>query len=169
MWNGLNSYWNWERIVEMNESGFYPYTPASNLLYGLNEALDMLLEEGLENVFIRHRRHANATRKAAEIWALENQCLVPEEFSDSTTALIVNNKTADDLRQIALENLNMSLGTGLGKLKGEIFRIGHLGDFNDLMLCATLSGVEMGLSLSGIKHGKGGVQAAMDYLTGNDA
>ncbi len=163
----LNSYWNWERIVEMNQTGYYPYTPASNMLFGLNEAIDMLFEEGLENVCQRHKRHAQATREAAQIWGLENQCLVPDEHSDSTTALIVNDGKADILRKIALEKLNMSLGTGLGKLKGKIFRIGHLGDFNDLMLCGTLAGVEMGLELAKIPHQKGGVQAAMDYLTGN--
>ena len=127
----------------------------------------MLLEEGLEDVFNRYKRHALATRMAAEAWGLDNQCVVAEEFSDSTTALLVDNGKADELRKIVLEKLNMSLGTGLGKLKGKIFRIGHLGDFNDLMLCATLSGVEMGLTMAGIKHQNGGVQAAMDYLTLN--
>ncbi len=165
--DSLNSYWKWDRIVEMSETGYYPYTPASNLLFGLNESLDMLLEEGLEDVFNRYKRHALATRMAAEAWGLDNQCVVAEEFSDSTTALLVDNGKADELRKIVLEKLNMSLGTGLGKLKGKIFRIGHLGDFNDLMLCATLSGVEMGLTMAGIKHQNGGVQAAMDYLTLN--
>ncbi|MCG8449026.1 MAG: aminotransferase class V-fold PLP-dependent enzyme, partial [Pirellulales bacterium] len=161
----LNSYWRWDRIVEMNEKGFYPYTPASNLLFGLREALNILLEEGLDNVIRRHQRLSNATRVAADVWGLENQCVQEEEHSDSTTALIVPDNKADDLRKVVLEELNMSLGTGLGKLKGRVFRIGHLGDFNELMLCATLSGVEMGLTLAGVKHNKGGVQEAMSYLT----
>lgn len=163
----LNSYWRWDRILESNENGYYPYTPASNMLFGLNKALDMMVEEGLDNVYKRHRRHAEATRKAAEVWGLSNQCINPDEYSDSTTALIVEGGQADQLRKVILEKLNMSLGTGLGELKGQVFRIGHLGDFNDLMLCATLSGVEMGLEMTGIPYGKGGVQAAMDYLTGN--
>lgn len=165
----LNSYWQWDRVVEMNKKGFYPYTPASNLFFGLKEALSMVLEEGLVNLFSRHRRHAEATRKAAEIWGLENQCENSDEYSDSTTALLVPDQKADLLRKIVLEKLNMSLGTGLGQLKGKVFRIGHLGDFNDLMLCATLSGVEMGLNKARIVHNKGGVQAAMEYLvqTGN--
>ncbi|MEQ9425623.1 MAG: aminotransferase class V-fold PLP-dependent enzyme [Cyclobacteriaceae bacterium] len=161
----LNSYWQWDRIIEMNEKGYYPYTPASNLLFGLQEALNMILEEGLPTLFNRHAKLAKATRMAAKVWGLENQCLVENEFSDSTTALIVPGGKADELRKIVLDQFNMSLGTGLGQLKGKVFRIGHLGDFNELMLCATLSGVEMGLQIAGIPHQKGGVQAAMDFLT----
>ncbi len=160
----LNSYWQWEKIIEMNEQGFYPYTPASNLLFGLSEAIKMITEEGLDLITKRHRRHAVATRKAAEVWGLENQCAVENEYSSSTTALIVPNGQADKLREAVLKKLNMSLGTGLGKLKGQVFRIGHLGDFNDLMLCGSLSGVEMGLEIAGIKHGKGAVKVAMEYL-----
>ena len=148
----------------MNQTGYYPYTPASNLLFGLQESLNMLFEEGLENLCLRHRRHAEATRIASEVWGLENQCINPKEYSDSTTALIVPDQKADQLRKEVLQHLNMSLGTGLGKLKGQVFRIGHLGDFNDLMLCGTLAGVEMGLARAGISYGKGGVQAAVDHL-----
>ena len=161
-----NPYWKWDRIVELNETGYYPYTPASNLLFGLEKALEMLLEEGLESVYHRHQRHAEATRTAARAWGLENQALNPSEFSDSTTALQVK-EGADAFRKLVLNDFNMSLGTGLGRLKDQVFRIGHLGDFNDLMLCGTLAGVEMGLKKSGVDHQPGGVQAAMDYLTDN--
>ena len=163
--NALHSYWQWERIIEMNQKGFFPYTPASGLLFALDEALDMLLEEGLEQVFKRHDRYASACRKAAAHWGLENQCINPREYSDSTTALRVpEGHDSDQLRAIILDQFNMSLGKGLGKLQGQVFRIGHLGDFNELMLMATLSGVEMGLELAGIPFRKGGVQAAMDAL-----
>ncbi len=159
------SYWGWEEIIANNKTGYFPYTPATNLLYGLREALRMLREEGLENVFARHDRHAEATRRAAHGWGLEILCAVPEEYSSSLTALMTPaGHDADHLRQTILEAFDMSLGTGLGKLAGKVFRIGHLGDFNDLTLAGTLAGVEMGLELAGVPHRKGGAQAAMDYL-----
>jgi len=162
----VHSYWQWQRIVEINETGYYPYTPASSLLFGLDESITMLLEEGLDAVVARHNLFAKACRAAADCWGLENECLNMHEYSDSTTALRVpEGHDANVLRKLILDRFNMSLGTGLGKLKGKVFRIGHLGDFNELMLMATLSGVEMGLELVGIPFQKGGVQAAMDYLT----
>jgi len=165
--NNLHSYWQWDRIIEMNERGYYPYTPASGLFFGLDEALTMLLEEGLDQAFARHKLYARACRQAAIHWGLENQCLNEDEYSDSTTALRVpEDADADVLRTLILERFNMSLGTGLGRLKKKVFRIGHLGDFNELMLMATLSGVEMGLELAGIPHNKGGAQAAMEVLVG---
>ena len=161
------SYWDWEPMIKDNKAGFFPYTPATNLLYGLREAIHMLLEEGLDNVFARHTRHAEATRRAAKAWGLEVVCLDPEEYSSSLTAVMLpGGQDADALRKVILERFDMSLGTGLGKLKGKIFRIGHLGDFNDLMLAGTLSGVEMGLALAGIPFTRGGVAAALDYLSG---
>jgi alanine-glyoxylate transaminase/serine-glyoxylate transaminase/serine-pyruvate transaminase len=159
------SYWNWEEMLASNKSGYFPYTPATNLLYGLREALAMLREEGLENVFARHDRHAEATRRAVRAWGLELLCAVPEEYSSSLTAVMTPaGHDADQLRKRILEAFDMSLGTGLGKLAGKVFRIGHLGDFNDLMLTGTLAGVEMGLELAGVPHRKGGVQAAMESL-----
>lgn len=159
------SYWDWEAMINENEKGFFPYTPATNLLYGLRESLQMLLEEGLDNVFSRHRRLAEATRRAVRAWGFEILCLNPEEYSNSLTAVLMpDGLNADELRQLILENFNMSLGTGLGKLKGKVFRIGHLGDFNDLMLAGTLSGIEMGLTLAKIPFSKGGVTEALDYL-----
>jgi alanine-glyoxylate transaminase/serine-glyoxylate transaminase/serine-pyruvate transaminase len=159
------SYWGWEEMIAANKTGYFPYTPATNLLYGLREALRMLREEGLENVFARHNRHAEATRRAARAWGLEILCAVPEEYSSSLTALMTPaGHDADKLRKHILEAFDMSLGTGLGKLAGKVFRIGHLGDFNDLTLAGTLAGVEMGLELAGVPHKKGGAQAAMDYL-----
>jgi alanine-glyoxylate transaminase / serine-glyoxylate transaminase / serine-pyruvate transaminase len=159
------SYWGWEEMIANNKTGYFPYTPATNLLYGLREALRMLREEGLENVFARHDRHAEATRRAARAWGLEILCAVPEEYSSSLTALMTPaGHDADKLRKTILEAFDMSLGTGLGKLAGKVFRIGHLGDFNDLTLAGTLAGVEMGLELAGVPHKKGGAQAAMDYL-----
>ena len=159
------SYWGWEDMLASNKSGFFPYTPATNLLYGLREALRMLREEGLQNVFARHARHAEATRRAVRAWGLEIVCAVPAEYSNSLTAVIMpQGHDADALRKVILEAYDMSLGTGLGRLAGRIFRIGHLGDFNDLALIGTLAGVEMGLSLAGVPHRKGGAQAAMDYL-----
>ena len=159
------SYWGWEDMIAANKSGFFPYTPATNLLYGLREALAMLREEGLQNVFARHARHAEATRRAVRAWGLEIMCANPEEYSNSLTAILMpQGHDADALRKIILEAYDMSLGTGLGKLAGKVFRIGHLGDFNDLTLAGTLAGVEMGLALAGVPHQKGGVQAAMDYL-----
>ena len=160
------AYWNWEPMITDNKNGFFPYTPATNLLYGLREALRMLLEEGLDTVFFRHKRHAEATRRAVKAWNLEILAVNPEEYSPSlTTILMPEGHDADALRKLILERFDMSLGTGLGKLKGKIFRIGHLGDFNDLMLAGTLCGVEMGLGLAGVPFSKGGVAAALDYLS----
>lgn len=162
------SYFAWGPILKANEKGFWPYTPATNLLYGLSEAVDMLLEEGLDNVFARHARHAEATRRAVRAWNLEILCVEPREYSNSLTAVLVPpGEDADALRDVILERFDMSLGTGLGKLAGKVFRIGHLGDFNDLSLMGTLAGVEMGLRIAGVPHTQGGVQAALDYLTGN--
>ena len=159
------SYWDWGEMLGPNDKGFFPYTPATNLLYGLREAIAMLEEEGLANVFARHDRHAEATRRAAAAWGLEVLCAVPEEYSSSLTALLMPaGHDADGLRAAILDRFDMSLGMGLGRLAGKVFRIGHLGDFNDLTLMGTLAGVEMGLSLAGVPHRKGGVQAAMEYL-----
>jgi alanine-glyoxylate transaminase/serine-glyoxylate transaminase/serine-pyruvate transaminase len=159
------SYWDWEAMIRDNKSGFFPYTPATNLLYGLRESLRMLFEEGLDQVFRRHLRHAEATRRAVRAWGLEILCVKPEEYSPAlTTVVMPEGHDADALRKLILERYDMSLGTGLGKLKGKVFRIGHLGDFNDLMLAGTLCGVEMGLSLAGIPFSKGGVAAALDFL-----
>ncbi len=159
------SYWNWEEIIANNKNGYFPYTPATNLLYGLRESLKMLMEEGLQNVFARHARHAEATRRAVRAWGLEILCAVPEEYSNSLTAVMMPaGHDADVLRKTILEAYDMSLGTGLGKLAGKVFRIGHLGDFNDLMLAGTLAGVEMGLALASVPHKKGGVLAALDHL-----
>lgn len=160
------SYWDWQTMIELNPSGFFPYTPATNLLYGLRESVQMLLEEGLEKVFARHNRLAEATRRAVTAWELELLCQSPEEYSSSLTAVLMpQGFDADEFRNRVLERFNMSLGNGLGKLKGKVFRIGHLGDFNELMLAGTLSGIEMGLTVSGIPFSKGGVLAALDYLT----
>jgi len=159
------SYWSWDEMLANNKSGFFPYTPATNLLYGLREALAMLQEEGLPKVFARHARHAEATRHAVRSWGLEILCAVPEEYSNSLTAVMMpGGHDADALRKIILEAYDMSLGTGLGRLAGKVFRVGHLGDFNDLALAGTLSGIEMGLALAGVPHKKGGVLAALDYL-----
>jgi alanine-glyoxylate transaminase/serine-glyoxylate transaminase/serine-pyruvate transaminase len=159
------SYWGWEDMLAANKSGFFPYTPATNLLYGLREALAMLREEGLQNVYARHARHAEATRRAVRAWGLEIVCAVPAEYSNSLTAILMpQGHDADALRKIILEAYDMSLGTGLGKFAGKLFRIGHLGDFNDLALMGTLTGVEMGLVLAGVPHKKGGVLAALDHL-----
>jgi alanine-glyoxylate transaminase/serine-glyoxylate transaminase/serine-pyruvate transaminase len=161
------AYWDWGDMLAPNEKGFFPYTPATNLLYGLREAIAMLEEEGLDNVFARHDRHAGATRRAAAAWGLEVLCAVPEECSSSLTALLMPaGHDADKLRAAILERFDMSLGMGLGRLSGKVFRIGHLGDFNDLTLMGTLAGVEMGLQLAGVPHRKGGVLAAMEYLAG---
>ncbi|OUT47868.1 MAG: serine--glyoxylate aminotransferase [Rhodospirillaceae bacterium TMED8] len=159
------SYWDWSSMIENNKTGYFPYTPATNLLYGLKEALAMLFEEGLANVFARHNRHAEATRQAVQAWGMEILCNNPNEFSSVLTAVVVpDNIDADYLRSVILNNFDMSLGTGLGKMKGKIFRIGHLGDFNDLALIGTLAGVEMGLSLAQVPYQKGGVERAMTYL-----
>jgi len=163
------SFWNWQPMIAANKTGYFPYTPATNLLYALRESLKMLLEEeGLDNVFARHRRHGEATRLAVRAWGLEILCLDPEEYSAALTAIVVpEGHDADHLRKVILERYNMSLGTGLAKVQGRVFRIGHLGDFNDLMLAGTLSGVEMGLAAAKIPFNKGGINAALDYLTEN--
>ncbi|MBI2317660.1 MAG: aminotransferase class V-fold PLP-dependent enzyme [Betaproteobacteria bacterium] len=159
------SYWGWEEMLAANKNGYFPYTPATNLLYGLREALAMLKEEGLEAVFARHARHAEATRRAVRAWGLEVLCLESAEYSNSLTAVLLPaGGDADRLRQIILEAFDLSLGTGLGKLAGKVFRIGHRGDFNDLMLAGTRAGVEMGLALAGISHRGDGVRAALEYL-----
>jgi len=160
-----HSYWRWDAMLENNRRGYFPYTPATNLLYGLDEALNLLLDEGLNNVIARHARLAEATRRAVAAWDLENICLDEKEFCNSTTAVLVpEGHDADIFRNLVLDRFDMSLGTGLGKMKGKIFRIGHIGDFNGLMLAGTLSGVEMGLAASGIPYRKGGIQAALDFL-----
>ncbi|MBI4192806.1 MAG: aminotransferase class V-fold PLP-dependent enzyme [Betaproteobacteria bacterium] len=159
------SYWGWDEMLASNKTGFFPYTPATNLLYGLREALKMLAEEGLDNVFRRHDRHAEATRRAVRAWGLEILCLNPAEYSSSLTAVLMpEGHNEAEFRKAVLDHFNMSLGSGLGKVAGKVFRIGHLGDFNELMLAGTLAGVEMGLALAGVPHKKGGVAAAMDYL-----
>ena len=159
------SYWDWEEQIAANKSGAFPFTPATNLLYGLAEAIDMLQEEGLDAVFRRHDRHAAATRRAVQAWGLDVLCQEPKDYSSSLTAVLLpDGHDADAFRAGVLQNFNMSLGNGLSKLAGKVFRIGHLGDFNDLMLLGTLSGVEMGLSLANIPHQKGGVDAAMVAL-----
>jgi alanine-glyoxylate transaminase/serine-glyoxylate transaminase/serine-pyruvate transaminase len=159
------AYWEWNEMIASNANGFFPSTPATNLLYGLHEAIAMLQEEGLDKVFARHKRHGEATRAAVRAWGLEVLCLEPAEYSPVLTAVVMpEGHSADALRKIVLENFNMSLGQGLGKVAGKVFRIGHLGDFNDLTLMGTLAGVEMGLSLAGVPHRKGGVLAAMEHL-----
>ena len=162
------SYWAWDEMLANNKAGFFPYTPATNLLYGLREALKMLEDEGLDNVFKRHNRHAEATRRAVRAWNLEVLCLEPAAYSSSLTAVLMPEGHSEiRFRDAVLERFNMSLGSGLGKLRDKVFRIGHLGSFNDLMLMGTLAGVEMGLALAGVPHRKGGVAAAMDYLAGD--
>jgi alanine-glyoxylate transaminase/serine-glyoxylate transaminase/serine-pyruvate transaminase len=159
------SYWRWDAMLGPNKTGYFPYTPATNLLYGLREAIDMLLEEGLDNVFARHSRHAEATRRAVRTWGLDIQCQDEREYSPVLTAVrLPDGHDADAFRKVVLEHFDMSLGNGLSKLQGRVFRIGHLGDFNDLTLCGTLAGVEMGLTLAGVPHNTGGVQAAMEFL-----
>ncbi len=159
------SYWDWNTMLKANQTGYFPYTPATNMLFGLQEAIAMLHEEGLENVFARHKRHAAATRHAVETWGLEVQCQVPLDYSPVLTAVrLPDGYDADAFRAVVLKNFDMSLGNGLSKIAGRVFRIGHLGDFNDLMLVATLGGVEMGLKLAGIPHQGGGVDAAMNHL-----
>ncbi len=158
-------FWDWEDMLAANKTGFFPYTPATNLLYGLREALLMMQEEGLTNVFARHHRHAEATRRAVRAWGLEILCANPAEYSPALTAVMMPaGHDADKLRATILEHYDMSLGMGLAKLQGKVFRIGHLGDFNDLTLMGTLSGVEMGLEVAGVPYQKGGVAAAMRYL-----
>ena len=160
------SYWDWQDMLTPNRAGFFPYTPATTLLYGLREALAMLLEEGLRNVFLRHDHHAEATRTAVRTWGLEIVCENPREYSSALTAVLMpEGHNADQLRKVILNAFDMSLGAGLSKLAGKVFRIGHLGSFNDLMLAGTLSGVEMGLQLAGVPYHSGGVTAALQYLT----
>lgn len=159
-------FWDWNDMLKANETFFYPSTPCTNLLFGLKEAIKMLEEEGLDNVFARHDRFAEATRRAVRAWGLEILCEEPLEYSSVLTAVkMPDGKGADNLRKVILENVNMSLGNGLGKIADQVFRIGHLGDLNDLTLIGTLAGVEMGLELAGVKHTRGGVAAAMEYLT----
>jgi alanine-glyoxylate transaminase/serine-glyoxylate transaminase/serine-pyruvate transaminase len=156
-------------MLELNKQGTFPYTPAVNLLFALREAIAMLEEEGLDNVFARHKRHGAATRAAAKAWGLELVCLEPHAYSPCLTAVMVpDGHDADAFRKVVLENFDMSIGTGLGKLKGKAFRIGHIGFFNDLMLMGTLSGVEMGLDLAKVPHRSGGVIAAMEVLKGRE-
>lgn len=164
------SYWSWSEMLTANERGYFPYTPATNLLFGLAEAIDMLNEEGLENVFIRHQRHAVATRAAVNTWGLETQCTIAEEHSPVLTAVRTpDGHDADHLRSVILKNYDMSLGNGLSKVQSKVFRIGHLGDFNDLMLMGTLAGIEMGLTLAEVPHQSGGVQSALDLLKSTPA
>ena len=159
------SYWDWEEQINANKSGSFPYTPATNLLYGLKEAINMLHEEGLDNVFKRHEKHALATRAAVQAWGFENVCKEEKDFSNVLTAVMLpENHNADNLRKIILENFNMSLGAGLSKLAGKVFRIGHLGDFNDLMLMGTLNGLELGFEIAGIPYQKGGTAKATEIL-----
>jgi alanine-glyoxylate transaminase/serine-glyoxylate transaminase/serine-pyruvate transaminase len=162
------AYWDWEPMLAANKAGFFPYTPATNLIFGLRESLQMLREEGLENVFSRHARLGEAARRAVRAWGLEILCANPEEYSNSLTAVLMpSGHDADELRGMILDRFNLSLGNGLGKLKGKVFRIGHLGDFNDLMLAGTLSGIELGLALAEVPFRKGGVAAALDLLVGS--
>lgn len=166
--NYRRSYWDWGEMVKTNLSGFFPYTPSTNILFGLKEALRLIEKEGLDNIFQRHERHANATREAVKSWGIELLPINEDEHSNSLTSLLFEeNINADNLRKIILEKFNTSLGTGLGRWSGRIIRIGHLGDFNDPMLLGTLSAVEMGLSLAEIEHKSGGIKAAMDYLERN--
>lgn len=159
------AYWSWDEMIATNRNGYFPYTPATNLFYGLAESIDMLHEEGLDNVFARHRRHSEATRRAVQAWGLEVLCREPRDYSHSLTAVeMPEGYNADEFRATVLEHFNMSLGNGLSKLAGKVFRIGHLGDFNDLMLVGTLAGVEMGLALADVPHQTGGVSRATDYL-----
>jgi alanine-glyoxylate transaminase / serine-glyoxylate transaminase / serine-pyruvate transaminase len=161
------SYWDWRAMLAANADGLFPYTPPTNLLYGLREALAMLSEEGLENVFARHRRHAEATRLAVRGWGLEILCQDPARYSSSLTAVLVGDgDDADQVRRVALERYDLSLGAGLGRLAGRVFRIGHLGSLNDLMLAGTLCGVELSLARAGAGTGRGGVEAALDHLRG---
>ena len=163
------SYWDWQEMLKPNRSGFFPYTPPTNLMYGLREALRMLQEEGLANVLRRHDRHAEATRAAVRAWGLEIVCEEPREYSSSLTAVFLpEGSDADKLRAVILENFDMSLGAGLSKLAGKVFRIGHLGSFNDLMLAGTLCGVEMGLQLAGVPFKEGGVLAALNSMAPAD-
>jgi alanine-glyoxylate transaminase/serine-glyoxylate transaminase/serine-pyruvate transaminase len=161
------SYWSWDDMLSSNQNGFFPYTPPTNLMYGLREALVIMEEEGLENLYARHARLAEATRRAVAVWGLENYCAIPEKSSNTvTTVLVPDGVDADAVRAVILERFDMSLGAGLGKLAGRVFRIGHLGDFNELMLAGALSGIEMGLHEAGVPRSAGGVTAALEYLAG---
>lgn len=161
------AYWDWQPMLDINPGGYFPYTPAINLLFGLDEAMRMMAEEGLPNVFARHRRHAEAARRAIAVWGMENQCLDPAAYSASVTAVrLPEGHSADALRAVILDRFNMSLGTGLGIMKDRAFRIGHLGDLGDLQMVGALGGVEMGLRLAGVPHRAGGAQAAMEFLAG---
>jgi alanine-glyoxylate transaminase / serine-glyoxylate transaminase / serine-pyruvate transaminase len=165
-----HSYWNWEEMIAPNDKGYFPYTPPTNLLYGLREAIAMMEEIGLETIFARHARHAAAVRAAVGAWGLGVLASDPNEYSPVLTAVMMpDERGADALRSLILERFDLSLGTGLGKLSDKVFRIGHLGDINDLTVIAGLSGVEMGLGLAGVDHRRGGVQAAMDFLAGTPA
>ena len=165
----MRSYWDWQEVVAINKVGTWPYTPAINLLFGLKEAIAMLEEEGLDNVFARHKRHSAATRAAVKVWGLETQCQDPHAHSPALTGVAMpDGHDADNFRKVVLEHFDMSLGTGLNKIKGRAFRIGHIGHFNDLMLMGTLAGVEMGLDLAKVPHRGGGVLAAMDVLKGRE-
>ncbi|MCZ6584744.1 MAG: aminotransferase class V-fold PLP-dependent enzyme [Gammaproteobacteria bacterium] len=160
-----SSYWNWKDVLPSNETGQFPYTPATNLLFGLREALSMLEAEGWSNIYVRHARLAEATRRAVAAWGFENYCAIPAKSSNTvTTVLLPESDSADELRAVILRRYDMSLGAGLGPLADKVFRIGHLGSFNELMLAGTLSGIEMGLAAAGISHSTGGVTAALDYL-----
>jgi len=159
------SYWAWDDMLALNDKGFFPYTPSTNLLYGLTEAIDMLGEEGLDAVFARHQRHAEATRRAVRAWGLEILCRKESEYSGSLTAVVMpEGHSADQFRKVVLDAYDLSLGSGLGRLADKVFRIGHLGDFNDLTLAGTLAGVEMGLARAGVPCRSGGAQAAIDFL-----
>jgi len=160
------AYWDWKPMLENNKNGFFPYTPSTNLIFGLDEALNILMEEGLENIFKRHARLAEATRIAVKAWGLEILAKNPEEYSNTITAVLLpDGYDADNLRKMILDDFNMSLGMGLNKIKGKVFRIGHLGDFNDLMLAGVLAGVEMGLQKNKIPYKSGGLMSAIDYLS----
>lgn len=163
----MRSYWDWSEMHKHNPAGFFPYTPGTNLLFGLHEAIAMLEEEELSNVFARHARHAEAARRAVRGWGLEILCANPQEYSSALTAVVMpSGHDADQLRALILDRCDMSLGAGLGKLAGKVFRIGHLGDFNDLMLMGTLAGVEIGLQVAGVPHEPNGLRAAIDFLAG---
>jgi alanine-glyoxylate transaminase/serine-glyoxylate transaminase/serine-pyruvate transaminase len=160
------AYWRWEEMLRYNQDGFFPYTPATNLFFGLKEALQMMRAEGLENIFARHQRHSEAARRAVDAWGLDLVCQDPAQYSSTVTAVMLPpNHSAEAFRKMVLERFNMSLGNGLGKFTDRVFRIGHLGCFNDLMLAATLSGVAMGLAFAGVPHSPEGVQSALEFLS----
>ena len=164
------AFWAWDEIVEMNKDGYWPYTPNTNLLYGLSESLDMILGEGLDNVFARHQRWGAGVRAAVNAWGLPIQCADPAVYSPVLTGVILpEGVDADAVRRLIHERFDLSLGTGLSKVKGRMFRIGHLGDSNDLTLLATVAGCEMGLKLAGVKLAHSGVQAAMDHFASHPA